>query len=189
MAWIFEDGKRARAYGVRLPANWNNEVPKQMLLLDVPEAENIVFEHGKFDYEQEKETVAEKLKSVIDGFDYGCTEYVPDNSPGRLSYGIFDPEKFEKEIKPVKHKYQIASPYLKSTILSASIPNGSGVTANGRLDEVFVKGRAMRVLCFSCVLSAQTERSEGHLILEAVLCADTPRSNTSFLRPSEKEIE
>jgi hypothetical protein len=104
MAWIFEDGKKARAYGVRLPADWNSEVPKQMLLLDVPEAEYIVFEHGKFDYEQEKETVRDKLNAVIDAFDYGGTAYVPDDSTGRLSYGLFDPEKYEKEIKPVKRK-------------------------------------------------------------------------------------
>jgi AraC-like DNA-binding protein len=104
MAWIYEDGSRARAYGVRLREDWNGEVPGQMLLLDVPEGEYIVFEHGKFDYEQEKETVREKLDAVIESFDYGGTAYVPDDSPGRLSYGLFDPERYQKEIQPVRRR-------------------------------------------------------------------------------------
>ena len=37
---------RAECYGVRLPADYKGEVPSQMLLMDVPEAEYVVFEHG-----------------------------------------------------------------------------------------------------------------------------------------------
>jgi hypothetical protein len=33
-----------------------------MLILDVPEGEYIVFKHGKFEYEQEKETVYKSFK-------------------------------------------------------------------------------------------------------------------------------
>lgn len=104
MAHIDEGGKAPEAYGVRLPADWNGEMPAQMLMLDVPEAEYIVFEHGKFDYEQESDTVGEKLQSAINGFDYSGTEYIPDNGAGRLSYFIFDPAKYEKRVIPVKRK-------------------------------------------------------------------------------------
>ena len=104
MARIFEDGSMPEAYGVRLPADWSGEIPMQMLLLDVPEAEYIVFEHGKFDYEQESDTVGEKLQTAIDSFNYSGTEYVPDNANGRLSYFYFDPEKYEKRVMPVKRK-------------------------------------------------------------------------------------
>lgn len=104
MARLGEGGKTAEAYGVRLPADWDGEVPAQMLMLDVPEAEYIVFEHGSFDYEQECDTVGEKLQEAIDGFDYSGTEYIPDNSSGRLSYFYFDPEKYEKRVLPVKRK-------------------------------------------------------------------------------------
>jgi hypothetical protein len=104
MARIFENGKRAEAYGVRLPADYGGELPPKMRILDVPEGDYIVFEHGKFDYEQESETVGGKLQAAMDGFDYGGTEYAPDNADGRLSYFYFDPEKYEKRVLPVKRK-------------------------------------------------------------------------------------
>jgi len=56
MAYFNEpDGKRAECYGTRLPADYDGEIPAQMQMIDVPEAEYIVFEHGSFDYEQESE--------------------------------------------------------------------------------------------------------------------------------------
>jgi AraC-like DNA-binding protein len=104
MARIYEGEKRAEAYGVRLTSDYNGEIPPQMLMLDVPEGEYIVFEHGKFDYEQESETVGGKLQAAMANFDYNGTEYIPDSADGRLSYFYFDPEKYEKRILPVKRK-------------------------------------------------------------------------------------
>lgn len=104
MAYINEGDKTPEAYGIRLPDDWNGEVPAQMLLFDVPESEYIVFEHGKFDYEQESETVGEKLQTAMDGFDYSGVDYSPDDTSGRLSYFYFDPEKYEKRVLPVKRK-------------------------------------------------------------------------------------
>ena len=40
----------AESYGVRLPADYAGEVPPQMQLMDVPEGEYLVFEHGPFDF-------------------------------------------------------------------------------------------------------------------------------------------
>lgn len=54
----------AECYGVRLPADYNGEVPPQMLLLDVPEAEYIVFEHGPFNFEKENSSVEKKSKML-----------------------------------------------------------------------------------------------------------------------------
>ena len=105
MAHIHEsDGKRPECYGIRLPTDYNGEVPEQMVLIDIPEAEYIVFEHGPFDYEQENESVGDKLLAAIDSFDYSGTEYSLDESPGRASFFYYDPEQFEKYIKPVKKK-------------------------------------------------------------------------------------
>ena len=107
MARFREDGgKRPEAYGVRLPKDWSGEAPAQMLMLDVPEAEYLVFEHGSFNFEDEEEceAVGEKLQAAIDGFDYGGTEYAPDDAVGRVSYFYFDPEKYEKRVLPVKRK-------------------------------------------------------------------------------------
>ena len=52
---------RTESHGVRLPADYTGEVPPQMQLMDVPEAEYVVFEHGPFDYEQENRSVEEMI--------------------------------------------------------------------------------------------------------------------------------
>ena len=52
---------RTECHGVRLPYDYKGEIPPQMLFIDVPEAEYVVFEHGPFDYEQENRSVEEKI--------------------------------------------------------------------------------------------------------------------------------
>jgi AraC-like DNA-binding protein len=109
MAYINDpDGKpfcygvpRAECYGVRLAPDYNGEVPANMLLIDVPEAEYVVFEHGPFDYEQENCGVEEKIDAAIANFDFADTAYCYDTSPGRMSYFFHDPERFWKYIRPV----------------------------------------------------------------------------------------
>ena len=93
---------RAECYGVRLPSDYDGEVPPQMLLIDVPEAEYIVFEHGPFDYEQENCSVEEKVNKAIANFDFSNTGYCYDTSPGRVAYFFHDPEQFWKYIRPVR---------------------------------------------------------------------------------------
>ncbi|MDR1867403.1 MAG: AraC family transcriptional regulator, partial [Treponema sp.] len=105
MAHIYENnGKMAEAYGVRLPSNFNGTTPSNMLLIDIPEMEYVVFEHGPFDYEEESDTVGEKLQQAINTFDFSKTEYSPDTSVGRIGYFYFVPESFEKRIQPVTKK-------------------------------------------------------------------------------------
>jgi hypothetical protein len=105
MAHIYEaDGKFAEAYGVRLPTAYNGPVPENMLLIDIPEKEYIVFEHGPFNYDEESDTVGEKLQTAIDSFDFSKSDYKPDNAAGRISYFYFVPESFEKRIQPVTKK-------------------------------------------------------------------------------------
>ena len=93
---------RAECYGVRLPSDYDGEVPPQLLLIDVPEAEYIVFEHGPFDYEQENCSVEEKVNKAIANFDFSNTGYCYDTSPGRVAYFFHDPEQFWKYIRPVR---------------------------------------------------------------------------------------
>jgi AraC family transcriptional regulator len=110
MAYIHDpDGKpfcygvpRAECYGVRLAPDYKGEVPPQMLMIDVPEAEYIVFEHGPFDYEQENRSVEEKIDKAIADFDFTGTGYCFDPSPGRIAYFFHDPEQFWKCIRPVR---------------------------------------------------------------------------------------
>ena len=105
MAHIYEDGgKIAEAYGVRLPANYNGTIPPQMHIITIPEREYIVFEHGPVNYEEESDTVGEKLQAAIDAFDFSKTDYTLNREQGRIAYFYFVPESFEKRIQPVIRK-------------------------------------------------------------------------------------
>ena len=93
---------RAECYGVRLPADYDGPIPPQMLLTDIPEGEYIVFEHGPFDYEQENCSVEAKIEKAMAEFDYAGTGYCFDDAPGRTGYMYHDPERFWKEVRPVR---------------------------------------------------------------------------------------
>lgn len=92
----------AECYGVRLPLDYSGEVPPQMLLTDVPEAEYIVFEHGPFDYATQNSRVEAKIETAMKEFDYASTGYRLDLSPGRVFYFYHDPARFWKFIRPVR---------------------------------------------------------------------------------------
>lgn len=93
---------RVECYGVRLPFDYQGAVPEQMLIMDVPEGEYIVFEHGPFNYEQENCTVEEKIEKAMVSFDFTGTGYCFDPSPGRIIYFYHDPERFWKYVRPVR---------------------------------------------------------------------------------------
>lgn len=92
----------AECYGVRLPADWQGQVPPQMLMMEVPEGEYIVFEHGPFNYEQENHSVEDKVEEAMNTFDYEKSGYRLDTSPGRIAYLYHDPERFWKYVRPVR---------------------------------------------------------------------------------------
>ncbi|MCK5129727.1 MAG: helix-turn-helix transcriptional regulator [Clostridiales bacterium] len=96
------DVPRVECYGVRLDSDYKGEVPQQMLLIDVPEAEYIVFEHGPFDYQQENRSVEKKIDTAIASFNFTDTAYCFDDSPNRMAYFYHDPTKFWKYIRPVR---------------------------------------------------------------------------------------
>ena len=73
-----------------------------MFMMDVPEAEYIVFEHGPFDYEQENASVEKKIDQAIKEFKFEGTGYCFDDSPGRVAYFYHDPDRFWKYIRPVR---------------------------------------------------------------------------------------
>lgn len=92
----------AECYGVRLPIDYAGEVPSQMLLIDVPEDEYIVFEHGPFDYERQNCSVEEKIERAMVSFDYSEYGYELDKSYGRVMYFFHDPQRYWKYIRPVR---------------------------------------------------------------------------------------
>ncbi|MBQ2957417.1 MAG: helix-turn-helix transcriptional regulator [Clostridia bacterium] len=89
-------------YGVRLPMDYAGEVPSQMTLMDVPEGEYIVFEHGPFDYETQNGDVERKIEEAMRTFDYAQTGYQLDLTPGRVFYFFHDQERFWKYVRPVR---------------------------------------------------------------------------------------
>ena len=89
-------------YGVRLPMDYDGEVPSQMQLMDVPEDEYIVFEHGPFDFETENSTVEAEIEKVMKEFDYASSGYCLDTTPGRIFYFYHDCKRYWKYIRPVK---------------------------------------------------------------------------------------
>lgn len=96
---------RTECFGARLPADYKGDVPPQMILTDIPEAEYVVFEHGPFDYEQENRSVEEKIEKAMAEFDFKGTGYSFDtDTPGRLLYFYHNPEQFWKYIRPVRHR-------------------------------------------------------------------------------------
>lgn len=92
----------AEAYGARLPLDYNGPVPEQMMLMDVPEGEYIVFEHGPFDFEKENAAVEEKIEAAMKTFDYDTSGYHLDTAPGRVFYFYHDCARYWKYVRPVK---------------------------------------------------------------------------------------
>lgn len=110
MAYINEPAGRicswgiplAECYGVRLPADYDGDIPPQMLLIDVPEGEYLVFEHGPFDFERENQSVEEKIEAAMKAYDYAADGYLLDTTPGRIFYFYHDPARFWKYVRPVR---------------------------------------------------------------------------------------
>lgn len=92
----------AESYGVRLPAYYNGAVPEPLLLLEVPEGEYIVFEHGPFDFETQNRSVEKKIEAAMKTFDYASSGYLLDTTPGRVFYFYHDCTRYWKYIRPVR---------------------------------------------------------------------------------------
>lgn len=92
----------AESYGVRLPSDYCGKIPKQMQMMDVPEGEYIVFEHGPFDFQTQNQNVEEKIEQAMKNFDYTASGYCLDTTQGRVFYFYHDSERFWKYVRPVK---------------------------------------------------------------------------------------
>ena len=88
-------------YGARLPEDYSGPVPPQMLLMDVPEGDYIVFEHGPFDFETENAAVEAKIEQAMRQFDYEAAGCKLDLSPGRIFYFHHDCTRFWKYVRPI----------------------------------------------------------------------------------------
>lgn len=87
---------------MRLPADYDGEIPEQMLMADIPEGEYIVFEHGPFDFETENSAVEAKIEQAMKEFDYSKSGYCLDTAPGRIFYFYHDCTRYWKYVRPVR---------------------------------------------------------------------------------------
>ncbi len=92
----------AESYGVRLPYDYDGDVPEQMQLMDVEEGTYIVFEHGPFDFETQNQSVEQKIEEAMKNFDYSVSGYELDVTQGRVFYFYHDCKRFWKYVRPVK---------------------------------------------------------------------------------------
>lgn len=92
----------AEAYGIRLPADYAGDVPAPLQLMDVPEGEYVVFEHGPFDYETENTQVETEIERAMKDFDYAAHGVKLDTAQGRVFYFYHDCTRFWKYVRPVK---------------------------------------------------------------------------------------
>lgn len=93
---------RTECWGVRLPFDYTEDIPAQLCITDIPEADYIVFEHGPFNYEQENRSIEKKIETAMETFDYTATDYRLDTSSGRIMYFYYHPEQYFKYIRPVQ---------------------------------------------------------------------------------------
>ena len=93
----------SEAYGVRLPMEYRGEIPPQLRLMEVPEGEYLVFEHGPFDA-AESAVVETRVENAMKRFDYGASGYELDLSQGRVFYFYHDCERFWKYVRPVRRR-------------------------------------------------------------------------------------
>lgn len=91
----------AESYGVRLPADYAGEVPPQMQLMDVPEGEYLVFEHGPFDFKTQNQAVEQKIETAMKAFDYHVAGCRLDLTPERVFYFYHDPDRYWKYVRPI----------------------------------------------------------------------------------------
>ena len=89
---------QAECYGVRLPADYEGPIPSQMELMDVPEGEYVVFEHGPFGDDDDPSGAIEQ---AMDLFDYTANGCKLDTSPERVFYFFHDSSRYWKYIRPV----------------------------------------------------------------------------------------
>ncbi len=96
------DGRTCEAYGVRLAMDYQGGIPEQMLCVEVPESDYVVFEHLAFDYEQQGNSVAESVHEAERKFDITGSGYEFELCGNRFGYFFHDSDKYYKIMKPVK---------------------------------------------------------------------------------------
>jgi AraC family transcriptional regulator len=85
-----EYGKKGYAYGIRIPIDYAGEIPKQMLCIEIPQRNYIVFSHPSFEYEEIGTSVCEAVETAFNNYDFSKVGYEYDKTA--MVYQIHNPE-------------------------------------------------------------------------------------------------
>jgi AraC family transcriptional regulator len=120
MFYLYElDNKVAECYGVRLPADYQGELPSQMICDDVPAGEYLIFAHPTFDYETMSQAVIEKVKETVQQYSLDTTEYEYEEKNGRIGYLYHSPEVWGYRIvRPIR---KLVKNNIKKTMIKSMI--------------------------------------------------------------------
>lgn len=92
----------AECYGARLSADYAGPIPEQMQLMEVPEGEYIVFEHGPFDFGTQNAAVEAGMEAAMRAFDYQAAGVKLDTTQGRVFYFYHDCQRHWKYVRPIQ---------------------------------------------------------------------------------------
>lgn len=100
-----EDDICPECYGIRVPANYQGEIPPQLLCMEVPESEYIIFAHPTFDYETMSDSVIKKVKETSEQYEIDSSGYEYEEKKGRIRYLYHTPDVWGYRIvRPIKRK-------------------------------------------------------------------------------------
>lgn len=91
--WYYDDaGQMGYCYGIRLPADYKGELPKQMQCVDIPQRDYLAISHPPFDYEKIWGSVYDAVERVKEEYDYTKAGQLLDMSG--FTYQVVNPEHF-----------------------------------------------------------------------------------------------
>ncbi len=67
--WFYDNGKKGYVYGMIMPADYSGSIPEDMVCIDIPESEYLVFSHPPFDYMRDNSKVMRLVDSIAWNFD------------------------------------------------------------------------------------------------------------------------
>lgn len=100
--WYYENGKQGYLYGIQVPDNYNEDVPKGMECIDIPESLYVVFYHPPYVYNDISDSVMTKVDELAWNFNpeehgYNWNETLNPiyqrSNPEEFGYAIFRPIK------------------------------------------------------------------------------------------------
>lgn len=104
MFYLFEeDGRIPECYGIRIPVDYNGEIPSQLYCMDVPEGEYVIFAHPAFAYDSMNDLVCKKVDETAFHYSLDQTGYQYEEGNGRIRYIYHSPQIWGyRVLRPVK---------------------------------------------------------------------------------------